>query len=241
MKKQFRALIIDDERLARKELNSMLAGYDNIIVVGQADDVPSAIKAIRKLEPDVVFLDIQMPGASGFDLLDQMDLKAKIIFVTAFDEYAIRAFEANALDYLLKPVHPNRLQRSIERLAEKETSKLEALRKLKYDDRLFLIIDNQYKFLKINTILSISAAGDYSVVMTENCKKELALKSMKEWERRLPENYFCRIHRSTIINMEYIDHLEKWFNYSFRVYLKGVEQPFILSRRFVSKLKNRFG
>ena len=241
MKKQFKVLIVDDERLARKDLCSLLKEYDNINILGEADDVPSAKKAIKELKPAVIFLDIQMPGESGFDLLKEINVDSKIIFVTAFDEYAIRAFEVNALDYLLKPVNPERLARTIERLENDGKSENEKMRKLNYDDRLFLMIDTQFKFLKIDRILYISSAGDYSEVMTNDGHKGLTLKSMKEWENRLPGQYFCRIHRSTIVNMEYIDSFEEWFNYSFRVYLNGVENPFVMSRRFAAKLKERLG
>jgi len=113
-------MIIDDERLARRELTQMLSEFDCISICGEADDVPSAIAAIEKLNPDVLFLDIQMPGNSGFDLLDKYSVKAKVIFVTAFDEYAIRAFEVNAMDYLLKPISPERLAKAIDRLEEQE-------------------------------------------------------------------------------------------------------------------------
>jgi two-component system LytT family response regulator len=108
--------VVDDERLARKDIIFLLSVHDNMTVVGEADDVPSAIKAIEKLNPDVIFLDIQMPGDSGFDLLEKADIDAHVIFVTAYDEYAIRAFEVNALDYLLKPVNPDRLAKTLEKL-----------------------------------------------------------------------------------------------------------------------------
>lgn len=241
MKKQFSALIVDDERLARKDICSMLSEFENIKIVGESEDVPSAVKAIQELNPDVIFLDIQMPGESGFDLLNKIDVEAKIIFITAFDEYAIRAFEINALDYLLKPVNPERLRRTIERLEHEEKAEPTELRPLQFDDRLFLMIDNQMKFLKINSIMSISSAGDYSEIRTSDGLRGLAHKSMKEWEQRLPENHFVRIHRSTIINMDFIDRLEEWFNYSFRVYLKNIEKPFVLSRRYVAKLKEKLG
>ena len=113
------ALIVDDERLARKELISMLSEFTQIKVIGEADGFDQAKDQIIKNEPEVVFLDIQMPGKSGFDLLNEVDVKAKIVFVTAFDEYAIRAFDINAIDYLLKPVSPERLTQSIERLFDK--------------------------------------------------------------------------------------------------------------------------
>jgi len=241
MKKPFKALIIDDERLARKDMISLLSVHENITVCGEADDVPSAVKAIEKLNPDVIFLDIQMPGDSGFDLLEKTDVDAHIIFVTAYDEYAIRAFEVNALDYLLKPVNPDRLAKALEKLEFQEQDLPERIRKLNYDDRLFLMVGRHFKFLKVDTILGVSAAGDYSEVLTSDGNKGLTHKSMKEWEARLPAQYFIRVHRSTIINMEFVERIEEWFNYSFRVYLKGVEEPFVISRRYAAKLKEKLG
>ncbi|MBN1551807.1 response regulator transcription factor [bacterium] len=241
MQNRYRSLIVDDERLARNDLKLLLNPFHQIQIMGEAESVPGAIHAIKKLNPDLIFLDIQMPGESGFELLNKIDTRIKVIFITAFDEYAIRAFEVNALDYLLKPVNPERLAKALERLEENNEIPVIMRRRLDYKDRLFLTINNHLKFLKINTILSINAAGDYSEVMTTEGQKGLAQKSLREWENRLPEGYFCRIHRSTIINMEYIDHLEEWFNYSFRVYLKGIEEPYVISRRYAAILKNRFG
>jgi len=241
MDKKYKALIVDDERLARKDIVDLLSSYENVEVVGEADSVSSAVKAIKNLQPDVIFLDIQMPGESGFDLLEKVNIESKIIFVTAYDEYAIRAFDVNALDYLLKPVNPERLKTAIERLGYEEKPGDVKTRKLRYNDSLFLSLNSQLKFLKIRTILAINSAGDYTEIMTTDGRSQLAYKSLNEWEHRLPENHFARIHRSTIINMEYIDHTEKWFNYSYRVYLQNVEKPFVISRRFVSQLKHLLG
>jgi two-component system LytT family response regulator len=241
MSSKYRAIIIDDERLARNDLKILLADFDQIDIIGEAENVSIAEKMIRQLKPDVVFLDIQLTGESGFDLIEKLDILPKIIFVTAFDEYAIRAFEANALDYLLKPINPARLANSIERLSIQEGIKDESSRQLEYHDRLFLNLNSQFRFLKVSSILSISAAGDYSQILTATGLKGLVKKSMKEWEKRLPGQYFCRIHRSSIINLEYIEKLEKWHNYSYRVYLKGEQQPYMMSRRYASRLKQRLG
>jgi len=233
-----RALIVDDERLARKELISLLTEIKEIEVVGEADDVNSAILEIQKLNPDVIFLDIQMPGKSGFELLEQVDIDAKIIFVTAYDEFAIRAFEVNAIDYLLKPVNPKRLEEAIKRLHESNSVSKTSV--LEYNDRLLLTLNNHLKFLKISDIIAIFAAGDYSEILTKNSKKSITLKTMKEWEQRLPHNYFTRIHRSSIINLEYVDKLEEWFNNSYKVYLREIDEPLTISRRYISKIKSKF-
>lgn len=241
MTKKYTAIIVDDERLARAELISMLKDYDQINVCGEADDVPSAVKLISEKNPDIIFLDIQMPKESGFDLLNKINTDAKIIFVTAFDEYAIRAFEINATDYLLKPINPKRLENSIERIEAEEIKNISAEEPLTYEDNLLLTINNRLKFLRISNVLSISSAGDYSEILNSDGSKGLTLKTMKEWEKRLPDKHFVRIHRSTIINLEYVDRLEEWFNNSFRVYLKNIKEPYIMSRRFVVKLKEKLG
>ncbi|MFH1213397.1 MAG: LytTR family DNA-binding domain-containing protein [Candidatus Neomarinimicrobiota bacterium] len=238
MKNSYNALIVDDERLARQDLKDMLKECENIRVVGEADGVDSAIKAIDDLNPDVIFLDIQMPGESGFELLEKTKITSRIIFVTAYDEYAIRAFEVNALDYLLKPVSPDRLKRALERLDIDEESEVFKSKSLQNDDHLFLLFNNQFKFILVKMIVSIAAAGDYSELYLSDGHRGLVQKSMKEWEDRLPEN-FCRIHRSNIINLDYIDRLEEWFNYSYQVYLKGIKEPFVMSRRFAVKLKDK--
>lgn len=240
-KKRIRAMIVDDERLARKDLRSLLAEHASLEVVGEADSVDSARQLLNETDPDLIFLDIQMPGESGFDLLEKADVKAKIIFVTAFDEYAIRAFEVDAIDYLLKPVNPDRLRDAIERLEREAPSRHERGKKLEYDDALLLAINDHLKFVRLNTILCIQAAGDYSELTLREGKKGLVLKSMQEWEDRLPENRFCRIHRSAIVNIEYIDRIEEWFKNSYRVHLKGVSTPILMSRRYVALLKQKLG
>jgi two-component system LytT family response regulator len=180
-----------------------------------------------------------MPGMNGFDVLENISSEIKVIFVTAYDEFALRAFEVNALDYLLKPVSADRLQQSIERLDLTPDDSEADLRELEYHDRLLLKLDTSLGFLKISTIICITSAGDYSEVLCNNKKKYLVHKSMAEWETRLPQAFFNRIHRTTIVNMEFVDRLEEWFNNSYRVYMKGIEEPYVMSRRYVTKLKQK--
>ena len=233
------AIVVDDERLARRDLIKMLEEHDGIVVAGQAADARAAGDLIARLNPDVVFLDIQMPGESGLELLDRADIKSSIIFVTAYDEYAIRAFEVNALDYLLKPVSKERLARSIERLLDSGRGETGGKEKLRYDDSLFLRIDDGMKFLKVSTILAVRAAGDYTEVLTSGRVGGLTSKSMKEWEARLPADRFCRIHRSTIVNLEFVERVEDRGNYTFDVFLRGMKEPLAMSRRYSAGLKRR--
>ena len=239
MNRSYKTLIIDDEKLAREDLKAVLKEFTEIDVIGEAADVDDAKSMVDKLTPDLIFLDIQMPGKTGFDLLSGTKTDAEIIFVTAYDEYAIKAFEVNAQDYLLKPVNRERLALAIEHLKTEDEPLLEYFRKIDYHDNIFLMINNSYQFVKVNSIIRITAAGNYSEIQTDGKAKGLVLKSMKEWEYRLPPNNFIRVHRNTIINLEYLDHIEDWFNYSYQVYLKGFERPIVMSRRYAAKLKDR--
>ncbi|MGB5848850.1 MAG: LytTR family DNA-binding domain-containing protein, partial [Ignavibacteriaceae bacterium] len=223
MPSKFKAIIVDDERLARQDLKAIIDEFDEIECVGEAKNIAGAKELLKKNNPNLLFLDIKMPGESGFDLLEFVEDETHIIFVTAFDEYAIKAFEVNALDYLLKPVSKERLALSIERLQLAAESKPNELKKLEIDDQIFVKLNSKYTFLKINTIVKISSKGDYSEIIISNGKKALVLKSMKEWESRLPENHFIRIHRSTIINTDQVNRIEPWYNNSHLVYLEGIE------------------
>lgn len=241
MKKQFTAIIVDDEKLARQDLKGIISEFDEIEIIGEAESVYTAEEIISKLEPNLIFLDVQMPGESGFDLINKIPANIKIIFVTAYDEFAIRAFEVNANDYLLKPVNKERLALTLERLeAEGDEEKLSETRKLKYNDSVFLLLNNNYCFLKVDSIIKINSANDYTEIITNEGKKGLVSKSMREWEYKLPEQFFARIHRSTIINLQYVDKIEDWFNYSYRVYLKGLKKPVVMSRRYASDIKKKF-
>jgi two-component system LytT family response regulator len=239
MIKKYQALIVDDENLARKDLISILKDFKDIECVGEAKNIITAKDAIEKLNPNLIFLDIKMPGESGFDLLEHISDNTNIVFVTAFDEYAIRAFEVNALDYLLKPVTKDRLELTLEKLEENEEKKQEGLKDLNFDDQIFLKLNKKYHFLKINTIIQITSEGDYSKVQTKNGNISLTTKSMKEWESRLPINHFIRIHRSTIINTDVVDRIEPWYNNAHRVYLKGTSKPVVMSRRYFVKIKEK--
>jgi two-component system LytT family response regulator len=239
MLRNYRALVVDDNELARFDLIELLKKFPTIEVVGEARSIAAAVKAINELSPDLIFLDIQFPGESGFDLFDKIEVKAKVVFVSAFDEYALRAFTVNALDYLMKPVSAERLAQTIDRLEQKIQSSIEGHVPLEFDDLLFIEMNSRFQFLRVSSILKISSAGMYTEVTTVKGQKGLVDRHMKEWEARLPQKYFIRIHRTTIINVDYVEKIEEWFNYNYRVYLRGVEKPLAMSRRSLSKLKDR--
>jgi two-component system LytT family response regulator len=208
-------------------------------VLGEARTAREAAELIKNLNPDVIFLDIQMPRESGFDLLDMIDTRAHVVFVTAYDEYAVRAFEVNALDYLLKPVEPERLAKSIERLSAPSVSPGAGEKNLVYSDSLYVKTGNRAAFLMIEKIICIVAADDYTEVHLDGGAQKLVSKSMKEWEARLPGSRFQRIHRSVIVNITKVDHVVDKPNTTGRVFMKGLAEPLPMSRRRKSRLARK--
>jgi two-component system LytT family response regulator len=240
MKQLMAALIIDDERLARNALKNKLEAFPEIEIVGEASNVKNAVTAIEELNPDLLFLDIQLYNETGFDILDKIKYEGKIIFVTAHDEFAIRAFEINAVDYILKPISHERLKNAIDRLNSADKKREYKTDKFNYEDRILVMCGERMKFIKLENLSHVTASGDYSGINTSDGNEYLSSKSMNEWEERLPAQYFLRIHRSTIINIDFIEKAEKWFNYSSLIRLRGVEKTFKVSRSYFKKIKERF-
>jgi two-component system LytT family response regulator len=238
--KRYSALIIDDERLARFSLTKKLRNFSEIDIVGEASGIASAIKAIELLNPNLLFLDIQLSDGNGFDLLDKIDYKGKIIFITAYDEYAFRAFEINAQDYLLKPVSAERLKNAIDRLrSEDQKETFTAVSKFRYDDRIMIEQKNSIHFLKIDNIVLIIASKSYTILLDKTGKKYLICRSMSEWESRLPEEHFCRVHRNTIINFNFIEKTEKVGNTAV-IGIVGIKDPVVVSRGYYKHMKSRY-
>jgi two-component system LytT family response regulator len=238
--KHYRALIVDDERLARVEFRCLLREHPRIQVCGEAESVEEAAVLIQQTAPDLIFLDVKMPGESGFELFQRARVDAHVVFVTAYDEFAVRAFEVNALDYLMKPVDPERLARTVTRFLA-HSKPLAAPRPLEYSDSIFLQTQESPRFVKVASLVSIQAEGDYTSLVATSGPLGLVPTSMREWERLLPARHFCRIHRSTIINCEQVVQVEKWFNDSYRVHLRHVDQPLVMSRRHSAGFRQRFG
>ncbi|MCF6268457.1 MAG: LytTR family DNA-binding domain-containing protein [Melioribacteraceae bacterium] len=234
---QLKTIIVDDSKNIRTELKFLLSEFSELLVTGEAANVTQAIRLIEQQKPDVIFLDIQLQNETGFDLLEKTDVTAQIIFITAHDKYAIRAFEVNAIDYLLKPIKKDRLKKAIDRLIPENKNGDEPHNKVTYDDVVYLMINRSLKFIKVASIKSIVAEGKYSFLQHNEKRKNLASKTLLEWEEILPEKYFVRIHRSTIINFEHVDKVRKCPNNTHEVFVKGVEEPFIMSRRYAAKLK----
>ncbi|MGZ3883465.1 MAG: LytR/AlgR family response regulator transcription factor [Bacteroidia bacterium] len=232
-----KAIIIDDERLARQELKNLLAAHKEIEVVAECSNADQAKEKIAEISPDVIFLDIQMPGKTGLELLEEISALPEVVFVTAYDEYAIRAFEINALDYLLKPVQPLRLAETIKKLMNKETAeKGENNTPLNDNDQVFVKDGDKCWFVSLQNIRLFESEGNYVRVYFENFRP-MILRSLNSLETRLPEKSFFRASRKHIINLKWVDNIETWFNGGLMVKLKGGQEVEI-SRRQAVKLKD---
>ena len=233
------ALIIDDERLAREELKNILAAHPDIKITGEAANSESASKMINELRPDLIFLDIQMPGKTGFEMLEDIDHLPEVIFVTAHDEYAIRAFEVNALDYLLKPVQPERLSEALKKVSAKRSQDAVNINfpqeKLSENDQVFVKDGEKCWFVKLSEIRLFESEGNYvRVYFGDN--KPLILRSLNSLDERLDPRSFFRASRKHIINLKWVEKMENWFNGGLLVNIKGGEKVEI-SRRQAVKFK----
>ena len=239
--KQFRTLVIDDERLAREELKSILSEYPEIEVVDEARNVDEEIEKIKKIAPDLIFLDVSMPGMTGFDMLKKLTDIPHVIFVTAYDEFAIKAFEVNALDYLLKPIDNNRLNEAIEKLRQKDEQDFESSAKIESDrkdrrltvtDRVFIKDGEKCFFVQLSDIRMLESDGNY-VKVYFGTSRPLILRSLNSFEDKLDSEHFFRANRKFIINLNWIEKVENWFNGGLQVELKGGDKVEISRRQAI--------
>jgi len=236
-----KTIIVDDERLARNELKKLLQVHPDIEVIEEATNVEDGLEKIEQFSPELIFLDIQMPGKTGFDLLTELEKIPKVIFTTAYDEYAIKAFEVNALDYLLKPIEPKRLADAINKLQDelqKEKSGSNGIftrGSLTENDQVFVKDGDRCWFVKLGEIRLFESVGNYAKVYFST-NKPLILKSLNALEERLDERMFFRANRKHIINLRWIEKIEPFFNGGLLVDLKGGEKIEV-SRRQTVKFK----
>lgn len=241
-----KAIIIDDERLARTELKKLLQDHPEIEVIAEAANANEGIEKIEQMTPDLVFLDIQMPGKTGFDLLTELDKLPQVIFTTAYDEYALKAFEVNALDYLLKPVEPKRLADAIQKLEDSDDREQFATNLqsnvnvpnrgiLGENDQVFVKDGERCWFVKLNEIRLFESVGNYAKVFFST-HKPLILKSLNALEERLDEKVFFRANRKHIVNLRMIERVEPYFNGGLLLEIKGGEKIEV-SRRQAVKFK----
>jgi two-component system LytT family response regulator len=242
-----KAILVDDERLARNELRRLLAAFPTVEIVGEAGNAKQARELIATLQPEIVFLDVQMPGETGMELLESLEPPAPhVIFTTAYDEFAVKAFDLNALDYLLKPVDPARLAAAVGKLAERAagsggggnaaaspapTSRLAA------EDKVFVREGDRCWFVEVKSIRLLESEGNYTRVHFADAQPQL-FRSLNAMEERLDPKFFFRANRRQIINLAWIDKIEPWFSGGLLVHLKG-EAKVELSRRQAQEFREK--
>lgn len=233
-------LIVDDSRLARKELVDLLAEIPNVNLVAEAVDVSSAIAAINTHKPDMVLLDIHLPDGDGFDVLEQSDFTPQVIFTTAYEQHALRAFEFNALDYLLKPVTHERLaaalQKNVTKPAPAAPTTITTQPKTR-TDQIFVRDGEHCHFIRLSDLHLINVEGNYVRLHFLN-KKTLLARSMNYIEEKLDPAVFFRANRQQIINMDYVASIEPWLNEGLLIKLQDKTEVEV-SRRQAKELKQR--
>lgn len=233
-----RTIIIDDERLARKELTGLLADYDQIEIIGEAANADEALELINQLNPDLLFLDIQMPGKTGFELLEMLDNVPKVIFTTAYDEFALKAFEVSALDYLLKPIDHDRLKESLTKLPEpkKDSNNSSSKdKKLALEDQVFVKDGDKCWFVSLSNIRLFESDGNYIKVYFDG-NRPMIHKSLNALDEKLDPRSFFRASRKHIVNLSWVESIEPWFNGGLMVKLRGGDKVEV-SRRQAAKFK----
>ncbi len=234
-----KALIVDDERLARIELKKLLQEQDIELTILEASTFDEALQSLEEERPDIAFLDIQLGGKNtGFDILEHTTYTPHVIFCTAFDEYAVKGFEYNALDYLLKPISPKRLTEALQKfkLKNKEVNSLSKRNLLTEDDQVFVKDGERCWFVNLGEVRLIESAGNYAKVFFGD-NKPLILKSLNALEERLDEKVFFRANRKHIINLRWVQKIEPYLNGGLIAYLKGGEEVEV-SRRQAVKFKD---
>jgi len=239
-----RALLVDDERLARTELRRLLATHPTVTIVGEAANVHEAETLVLQLQPDLLLLDIQMPGATGFDLLTRLDVVPHVIFTTAYDHYALQAFDVNAIDYLLKPIEPERLQEALAKIekhlasANNETASTPPQPTiLSAENQIFVKEGERFWFVRLGSVRLFESEGNYTRLYFDK-EKPLIYRSLAYLEERLDPAVFFRSSRKHIINLQYIDSLDAWFNGGMLIRLQGGRE-LEMSRRQAQKFRER--
>jgi two-component system LytT family response regulator len=226
-----KTVLIDDERLAREELRRLLTAFSDIEIVGEAANVTEALKLVPKLRPDLLFLDIEMPGRTGFDFLAALPPPhPQLIFATAFDAFALRAFEVNALDYLMKPVHPQRLAAAVAKVrarlapaspaADPVERPAEPTAPLREDDSVFVREGDRCWFVPVRSLRLLEADGNHTRLYFGE-DRPLLYRTLGAMETRLPASLFLRANRAQLVNLTFIEKVEPWFSGSVKVRLRG--------------------
>lgn len=236
-----RTLIIDDEYPARAALKGLLSTDPRIEIVGEADTLETAVQKLGEADYQLVFLDVHLRGGTGFDLVPHVKPEAKIIFATGSDQHAVRAFEVNALDYLVKPVRPDRLEAAISRILGDTTSPaVDDPPALETTDTVYLKTGNGgSRFTPLQDIGAIASNQNYSDVLLTDGTHHLVRRTMKTWEETLPQDHFVRVHRSTIVNLANYTGSDRQSYETSLLHIRGLENPVKASYRYMAELKDK--
>ena len=246
MNKKYRVLVVEDDLMTQELIKEQLKNFESLEVIGSADSLLSAKKMIEEKDPEIIFLDIDLNGASAFDLIPYVKATCKIVFITASPSQAVKAFEVNATDYILKPISMERLNKTVSKITdqmndgEEEGDHSNDNSMFKLDQMIMVNAEHKMVLIKVKDINYISAYGNYTKVFLEDGKMYVTYGSIKNWMSRLPKDAFFQIHRSTIVNLLNVVKIDKWTNDTGRMYLKKVDDPFEISRNFFSELKKTF-
>jgi two-component system LytT family response regulator len=233
--KKITVIIVDDERLSREELKRALKGYEDFVLIGEAENADDAKELIETKMPDLIFLDIQMPEKSGFDLLESLDNVPAVLFITAYDQYAVQAFEVNDLYYLMKPIIEERFFKAIEKIRNTIKSKSSIDNEAAH--RKIFIKDGEKRFfIQLDEIYLIESLENYTRLFFQG-KKALQRRSLRQWEKILDENIFFRVNRSEIVNIKYIQEVNRTTDGKLEIKLKTGELLEVSNRQSV-KFKN---
>jgi two-component system LytT family response regulator len=235
------AVIVEDSRLARKELVGLLRSHPNIALLGEADSAETALQLIKQTSPDLIFLDIHLPGKNGFEILQDLDIVPAIIFTTAFDQYALKSFEFNTIDYLLKPISPERLEKAILKvealLSRKTDSRTED--KLQLTDRIFVKYRNRSWFVTLAEIRIFESQGNYTQIFFDQ-ERPLILKTLQQISSTVDERFFLRANRQQLVNTKFILDVAELPGNRLRLTLITGEEIQV-SRRQSGKIKEHYG
>ncbi len=229
---KIRAVIVEDSRLARNELKELINQHDDLLIVGEAENVDAGVELIQNERPDLLFLDINMPEKDGFDLLEMLDEVPITVFTTAYDEYAIKSFEYNALDYLLKPVSAKRFDQALEKARVKldESRNTHKAKKLTESSQIFIKDGEACWLVKIGEISLFEIVGNYTRVFFGD-QKPMLYKSLNQVEEKLPEDCFFRANRQQIVNTNYVVDVVPWFNGKLKLTLQNGEEVEVSRRQ----------
>ncbi|MCE2996039.1 MAG: LytR/AlgR family response regulator transcription factor [Cyclobacteriaceae bacterium] len=241
-------IIIDDEKLARDLLREYLESMEDIELLDECAKGSEAVEKINKLKPDLIFLDVQMPGMTGFEVLDEIDHEPYVIFITAYDQYAIRAFEKNAVDYLLKPLDEDRFRQAVTRALKRKKMEegglenlLGSLRQVNhkgsYDSHIFVQKSEKLFNLPVEEIIYLEASGDYTIISTKN-DQFVSSSGIGKLEEMMNPDIFIRVHRSTIVNVNYLKEIERHFNGGMVVKMQS-GKSFPVSRTYAKQIRKK--